>query len=192
VKQIVLLLGLLGLLAVLTGCRTADRHAVETGPYAVQDASNVVGFVNATITVEVPDNPSKTVTINSLSASIYEVVESNLGFARFDGLVSTGRVRSLVELFADARGGTVDIDLEIRVPEDVWYKITSHHDEIPGFTGLSFEWVEGKVKIDDACGRLKAGTYRVSGEYKVPNQKCMQVEWTLELNRAFRLPPARP
>ena len=176
----------------LAGCRSTDTHSAGGEQFAIQreteDDRKVAALVDGSITVKVSEEPSVSKPVEEPSSSVIQLVESDLGFAEIQAHVTPVGRRTLVEVLADTKSGSVTIDLTIDIPESVRYNISSTHDQLPGFGGLQFTR-EGDDDIEAACGRLKPGRFRINGSYKVAEGVCAQYEWTLELHRSFDIPP---
>lgn len=152
--------------------------------------SKVLAFVGGRVIVEAREKDPESKEVEAPSSSMFQLVESNLGFAEMQGHIRPDGRRTRVELVADAGSGAVTIDMNIEIPVGVRYSITSNHGEFPGFEGLTFARSDGGP-IVEMCGRLKPGEYRISGKHEMSIRKrdCRPFEWVLELDRPFDLPP---
>jgi hypothetical protein len=177
------LLSLIGVLAAITGCGTVERRS-----FAVVEDRAVAGFVDGKVEVRARGRQyvSGTVSVRRATADVCKMVESDLGFADFRGVLRVDEQRSRFELAADVTNGTVIVDLVMEIPAGAGYRIDSNHDEHPNFKGLRFSAVTGT--IDEEGGVLSAGTYRVRGRYLFPKGPRREVRWALELDQPFELP----
>jgi hypothetical protein len=186
------MLPLLCVLLLLSGCQSTEMHSAGGESLASQptteNGSKIVCLVDGKITAEAPGKLPASKEVEIPTSSVQQLVESDLGFAEIQGHVSRVGRRTLVEVLADTRAGSVTVDLFIEIPEGVRYNIRSNHDQIAGFEGLKFSR-EDNEPIEADCGRLKPGRYRINGMYKVDDGSCAQFEWVLELHRPFDVPP---